>query len=657
MKFEKKYLYIVGTIVSISSIWALFFKTSTPEIHQTYDTIENSEANGSNESDEKLIPGSIEEKVAITRQIVGGYEGFDLIAEELGWQTNSKIKTDGSINAIKGDTLRMIGADVYPPNFRSIGKDSRSQLNGQFEYMIYETLIGSDSETMLIEPNLATHWKMEKDSLTYKFRINPNARFSDDSEVTAEDFVATFKLLIDEGHGDPNVSMFWDEKFNIPTAESKYIVSIKAKKKEWRLIYSLTGIYVMPKKYLDKTNGKDFITKYQHDFMPGSGPYTLDRDRTTHENGGLVVLNRRDDYWAKNEPRNLGLWNFDVVEFLFEGDDNQLQTKFFKGEYDTYAVSRAQWWSEKFVGGNYAEINDGLVLRQKFINFQPMGLGGITFNILEEPFNDVKVRKAFCHLWDVKSLQEKLFFNEYVRKNSYFANSIYENPDNPQQDYNPQLAIKLLNEAGWARKDGDKWMTNSKGEIFELEMKINTGWDRIFNRFVSDLKDVGIKLEIVVVQNPFEFTMERKFKIHYGGWVGSLLPSPKGMMHSKYSEELESSNYTGIANSEIDKLIENYDLEWDVQKRIKLLQELDAVATKEYYWAFGWDAPYGYRSLNWNKFGMPEHGIGYSGGWLEPIKYWWIDPIKKTELAKAQSSGSKLPITSETIDYWNIISK
>ena len=64
----------------------------------------------------------------------------------------------------------------------------------------------------------------------------------------------------------------------------------------------------------------------------------------------------------------------------------------------------------------------------------------------------------------------------------------------------------------------------------------------------------------------------------------------------------------------------------------------DKLAAEEYHWAFGWGAPYGYRSLNWNKFGMPDHGIGYNGNWLTPIYYWWIDPEKKQKLLEARKN-------------------
>ena len=48
--------------------------------------------------------------------------------------------------------------------------------------------------------------------------------------------------------------------------------------------------------------------------------------------------------------------------------------------------------------------------------------------------------------------------------------------------------------------------------------------------------------------------MNRKFKVYNGGWTGSLLPSPEGMLHSKYSEKMDVTNITGMANPKIDKI-------------------------------------------------------------------------------------------------------
>ena len=50
--------------------------------------------------------------------------------------------------------------------------------------------------------------------------------------------------------------------------------------------------------------------------------------------------------------------------------------------------------------------------------------------------------------------------------------------------------------------------------------------------------------------------MKKKFKIYYGGWTGSLLPSPEGMLHSKFADEVEVTNITSMAYPALDALIE-----------------------------------------------------------------------------------------------------
>ena len=48
-------------------------------------------------------------------------------------------------------------------------------------------------------------------------------------------------------------------------------------------------------------------------------------------------------------------------------------------------------------------------------------------------------------------------------------------------------------------------MTNDKGEIFEIKISIYQGWDRIFNYFVQDLEGIGIKLNLLYIQNPLKW--------------------------------------------------------------------------------------------------------------------------------------------------------
>ena len=121
-----------------------------------------------------------------------------------------------------------------------------------------------------------------------------------------------------------------------------------------------------------------------------------------------------------------------------------------------------------------------------------------------------------------------------------------------------------------------------------------------------------------------------------------------------------------MANPKIDQLIEKYNQNWDIDQRIKILQQIDSLATRQYHWIFGWARPYGWRGLYWNRFGMPEHGLGYGfnhykkywGSWASHMLLWWSDPEKKATLIKARKNPDiNLPVEDDILDYWNKMKK
>jgi hypothetical protein len=58
------------------------------------------------------------------------------------------------------------------------------------------------------------------------------------------------------------------------------------------------------------------------------------------------------------------------------------------------------------------------------------------------------VRKALTLLLESRRADQRLFYNEYVPLNSYYAGGIYENPTQPEEPVRPAGALGLLAEAG-----------------------------------------------------------------------------------------------------------------------------------------------------------------------------------------------------------------
>src|SRR5262249_44290873 len=111
-----------------------------------------------------------------------------------GWETNTNFELIGDPHAIKGGVYRETQPD-FPTTLRTSGPESNYQLNNMISGMVYEQLLYLHPATNDYIPGLASHWKISPDKMTYWFRIDPNARWSDGQPVVADDVVATWSLM------------------------------------------------------------------------------------------------------------------------------------------------------------------------------------------------------------------------------------------------------------------------------------------------------------------------------------------------------------------------------------------------------------------------------------------------------------------------------
>src|SRR6185295_8889772 len=128
-----------------------------------------------------------------------GGEGF----EGKGWQTSTDFDLIGDSRAVKGGAFREYIQD-FPKTLRMAGPESSTGTDYLIGNCLYETLLMLHPTTLEYIPSLATHWKVSPDKLTFRFRINPQARFSNGEPVTAGDVVASWKLITDKTIQDPS---------------------------------------------------------------------------------------------------------------------------------------------------------------------------------------------------------------------------------------------------------------------------------------------------------------------------------------------------------------------------------------------------------------------------------------------------------------------
>ncbi len=572
------------------------------------------------------------------------------IISSIKWTTNSNYELLGSKNAKKGGEI-VGGSAHYPATLRTVG-ENLTYFNTVLESLQYDSLLGLHPVTLEYVPNIADKWSITDDKKTYYFHIDSRAKWSDGLPVTSYDYVATWDLLVSDGIKDPFSQDFWN-KFERPVVLTPDILMIKPKSLEWRLFISAaTNLTILPEHIIGRITPEAYMVQYNEKFIPGTGPYIFDKAETNQ----YIILKKNPAWWAIDFKETQGLYNFDTIKFIFYTDESIVYEKLLKGDIDAFEVRVARDWAQKFTKENYDDIKYNRIIRQKIYNQKASGIQGFIINTKEKPFDDIRIRKALYHLFNREKMMEKLFFNQYEYMDSYYSNSIYENKNNPKIRYNKDEAIKLLEQAGYSQKDlNAEGFLEKDGKVFEININDYDDDSRIETVFKEELENVGIKLNIkrVTWASYIKDLDQKNFKLASIAYTGSLFPNPEGLFHSKFSDK-SNTNPWGYGNKRVDDICEKYNFEYDINKRKKLLQELDYILTNDFITIFNWYADYE-RLLYWNKFGMPEFVLSRFSTDSTPsiLTYWWYDKELADKLKDNKGKKVEFEAKPEEVRFWD----
>ena len=585
-----------------------------------------------------------------------GGAGFENIAAKAGWKTNSvkpgEEKFFGDASAQTGGNIHVLGA--FAVNLRPLGYGVNTINGGLLSQLCYETLLGAHPFTNEYMPALASHWKISDDGMTYWYRINPNARFSNGKPVTAEDVAATYRLLTDEMLLSPLMLATYAE-FEKPVVRSKYIVEVRSKKKGWQMFDNFSGMLILSADEIGKLTGEEFNENYDTIAPVGSGEYiVLSEDVRT---GKMIAYTRRGDYWRKDYPEMKYAGNFDriVVESL-GGSALIAYEKFKKGDYDItlFTSSSTDLWVRDT---NYEALQKNWILKKRIYTQGFIGNQAYAFNMRKPPFDDIRVRRAFCYLLDRETIISKLLSNEYTPINGFYFNAPYSNPTNERIEYNPELASALLAEAGWNKRNSNGILVKN-GRPFVVGMNTDKGQEQFATMYKETLRKAGIALNLVNMESGLilKNALEQNFSLVFANRNFTITPSFKNKLTSNSAGEKGGDNIEGLKNSRIDQLAEEYDTTSTMAARNEILRQVDSIVWATYIGVPHW-FPKGYRWAYWNKFGMPEYifnrYLRFPNQIVEITKYWWYDPAKAAALAEARKTGQTLLGEKMEVRYWD----
>jgi microcin C transport system substrate-binding protein len=284
---------------------------------------------------------------------------------------------------------------------------------------------------------------------------------------------------------------------------------------------------------------------------------------------------------------------------------------------------------------------------------------GFAFNTRREKFKDVRLRRALSLAYDFEWANDRLFYNQYVRADSYFSNSELAAQNLPEgkelallEKYRDQLpeevfnrqwkpattiapdslrknliqARDLLADAGWTIQDGV--LKNKKGEIFELDiLLVQNGFDRIVAPYAHNLKKLGIKTNYRKVDSSlYKHRMDTfDFDMVVHSFPSSVSPGNElmNMYHSSSAKIKGSNNIPGMTNPVIDDLVLAVIQSNDREETVIASRALDRVLLVGEYLVPNWYINV-HRVAYWNKFGIPKTQPLYYDPVTWLLKAWWV---------------------------------
>lgn len=488
---------------------------------------------------------------------------------------------------------------------------------------------------------LAESWETSPDGMTFTYRINPKARWSDGKPVQCEDVQFYFDVIMNPKNLTSLFRVGMD-RFKRPECPEPLTVQVTAKQDHWMNQWESGSLIALPKHAWE---GKDF-NLINWELPVVSGPYRLDEVKKDRS----VTLKRRADWWGFSKRFNKNKYNLETIRWRFMEDQLKALESFKKGDIDVYPVARAAIWAEKT---DFDQVKKGWVAKSRIFNMDPKSFRGWVMNMRRPMFQDVRVREALAYLANRQVMNEKFNHNLLFLLNTYFADLHPGNkaPNRPIREFNPAKARELLTQAGW--KPGPDGILAKDGKRFQFTFSITTGADlRPINVFQEDLKSAGILVKVEEMSwSTYAKRMDKyEYDMASAGWGGVRLRDPESMWHSRTAGEPSSNNWAGVQDRVVDSLIEVQKGLKDLNARNEVLAKLDDRLNEILPYVLLWEQDANWL-LYWNKFGTAKYVYSKYAGEDCITTYWYLDPARDEALKKAMAKGEAVPPAPSEVRY------
>ena len=404
---------------------------------------------------------------------------------------------------------------------------------------IFEPLVLFDADG-IVGDWLAESHTVSEDGLVYTFILRDGLKFSDGTDVTAEDV----KFSLDRHLEVEGPLPLEADIASIEAADDKTVVIT--------LNEAYTPFFSELANFSNGILPKDFGGKTEEEFFQnpiGTGPYVVDE----WDPAGDLTFVRNEYYWQ-------GAPAVEKLVYKIVDDDNQAINQLKAGEVDAV---------EELSYANAAEIDGGA--ETKVITGGSWTVEELFFNTLDEHFSDVHVRRALALAIDREAITQALTFGYGEVANTVLPNAIRYNTTDTVNALNLDLDAAKEELAQSAYPDG-----------FDTTISIASG-NNVRLQEAQIVKAAGEQIGINIEINAQEIaTFREDFKaLNYSIMINSAMadyPDADSIFAFQVDPDGFSQCYwTSYKNDEAVKLLKDGQVAPDGDERAAIYTDLQQI--------------------------------------------------------------------------------
>ena len=472
----------------------------------------------------------------------------------------------------------------------------------------FEGLLKFDRDNNVVS-GLAESYDVSDDGLTWTFHLRDGLKWSDGSALTANDFVYSWKRVVDPETAAPygydlmNLVKGFDEAsegnldaLGVSAPDDKtFVVELSSPCVYFDKICAFAVMVPVQQATIEAngeswwTNPKTYIT---------DGPYLM----TDYTDGSQIVFEKNPNYW---DAANI---TFDKIVWHLIEDSNAAYSAYQNGDID-------------MIKDVPTEEIPSLSGSEEFYVEPLMGTYYVTFNCNKEPFNDSKVREALSLAIDRKYVAGTIMQGTYSPATNFVGPGVSDEKDGSSfeavtrekygdhfdvENYDAQLekAKSLLAEAGYPDGEGFpefKYLTNDTAYHKAVAEYLQSAWG-----------DLGLKMNIDI-QEWKTVTADRRsgnYDVARNGWVYDW-DDPSNMINLL---ETDNGNNDGkYSNPDFDAAIDKARTTTDLSEHYAQLHEAEQIMLND-----AGCAPVAY----YNDFWLQKTNL--KNTWHSPYGYWYF---------------------------------